>query len=149
MLLNLKTAEKQDQLHEEVTDYQTLPSSAITDRIWGEVALEDEERGAKFQWIQMDLVWGHLAGMIKPVSGRARFSLLSQVAKLVLTLPYSNADSERVFSIIRHDKQGREALQLEGTLTSLVAVLLARSDTSNNPGSNPKGCCEKIKVCNI
>ncbi len=76
-----------------------------------EAAVGDEERGAKFH--RMDLVWGHLAGMIQPVSGRARFSLLSQVAKLVLTLPHSNADSERVFSIIR---------QLEGTLTSLVAV---------------------------
>ena len=97
----------------------------------GEAAVEDEERGAKFH--RMDLVWGHLAVMIHPVSGRAKFSLLSQVAKLVLTLPHLNADSERVFSIIRHDKQGRESLQLEGTLTSLVAVQLGRPDTKQQP----------------
>ena len=48
-------------------------------------------------------------------------SLISRIAKLVLTIPQSNADAERVFSIIGKNKvKSKSDLALEGTLSSLT-----------------------------
>ena len=45
----------------------------------------------------MDVLWAYLGSMTDQVTGQPSFSLLANVAKLVLTLPNSNADEERVF----------------------------------------------------
>jgi len=53
---------------------------------------------------RMDILWSYLENFKDTVTGQPCFSLLTKVAKLVLTLPYSNADKERVFSLIRQNK---------------------------------------------
>jgi hypothetical protein len=67
------------------------------------------------------------------LTGHLRFERLARVAKLVLTLPHSNADEERGFSFIKMNKTPvRNALKLnETTLTwnSLLRTLLYSQGT--------------------
>ena len=66
------------------------------------------------------------------------FGRLSKVAKLVLVLPHSNADAERVFSVVGLNKtkrpgtvwplnktKTRNCLALEGTLSSILTIKMA------------------------
>ena len=68
---------------------------------------------------------GNMNGM-KNADGTARFPRLSKVAQLALILPHSNAEDERVFSLINENKTAfRPNLSLDRTLSSIVAVKLA------------------------
>ena len=70
--------------------------------------------------------WTHYGHIKDGVSGLPSFSLLSKVAKLVLTLPHSNADEEHVFSLIRQNKTDfRNSLALDGTLSSILTVKMS------------------------
>lgn len=56
----------------------------------------------------------------------SRFPRLSAIAKLVLILPHSNADAERVFSMVGLNKtKTRNALALDGTLSAIMTVKMA------------------------
>ena len=46
---------------------------------------------------RMDIVWHHLSSLKAP-DGNLRFNQLCKIAKLVLVLPHSNAQEERIFS---------------------------------------------------
>ena len=48
-------------------------------------------------------VWGAIGRLVK-CDGDLKFPILSKVAKAVLTIPHSNADSERIFSIDKKNK---------------------------------------------
>ena len=79
--------------------------------------------------LRMDVVWAHLSGMSSLATGEPRFPLLSTVARLVLVIPHSNADEERVSSLISKNKTYfRHSLALDGTLSSIVQVKLAAPD---------------------
>lgn len=62
-----------------------------------------------------------------------RFGRLSKVAKVVLTIPHSNAGEERVFSTIRKLSVKTGNLQLEGTLSALMSVKLNLPETKSEP----------------
>ena len=52
-----------------------------------------------------------------------RFKFLPTVAEVVLVLRHSNADLERLFSIVRKNKTGAIlSLKLDGTLSSILAM---------------------------
>ena len=51
------------------------------------------------KYYRMDVIWSFL-GKMKRADGLCRFAKLAGVVQLVLTLPHSNAQEERVFSII-------------------------------------------------
>lgn len=73
----------------------------------------------------MDIVWAHLS-MMKSPDGTVRFMKLANVACLVLVIPHSNAQEERVFSKVRKNKTAfRPNLHLDGTLSSILSVKLA------------------------
>ena len=58
-------------------------------------------------------------------SGDGWFPNLSKVAKLVLTIPHSNAEEERVLSLVRMNKPDYlSRLKLDGTLSSIMTVKL-------------------------
>jgi hypothetical protein len=55
-----------------------------------------------------------------------RFARLSRVAMLVLVIPHSNAEEERVFSMVRKNKTSfRPSLDPKGTLSSVLTIKLA------------------------
>ena len=57
-----------------------------------------------------------------------RFSRLCKVAKLVLVIPYSNAEEERVLSMVRKNKTAfRPSLDPKGTLSSILTIKLANT----------------------
>ena len=63
-------------------------------------------------------------GIVKcSITGQLRLKHSSRVAILVLTLPHSNDDEERVFSVIKQNKTDfRDSLDLDSTLTSLLTI---------------------------
>ena len=83
----------------------------------------------KTKVLRIDVVWSHLCGMSSLATGEPRFLLLSTVARLVLVITHSNADEERVSSLINKNKTYfRPSLALDGTLSSIVQVKLAAPD---------------------
>ena len=76
-----------------------------------------------------------LLGEIKlPGMNTARFVRLAKVAKVVLTIPHSNAGEKHVFSVIhkiRRDNRGKQ--ELEGTVSSLVTVKMHLPETKAHP----------------
>ena len=67
-----------------------------------------------------DILW-HGLEKLKDVNGKLMFGLLSKVAKLVLVLPHSNADKERVFILVRKNKTPfRANLSLDMTFPSIL-----------------------------
>ena len=59
---------------------------------------------------------------------------LSDVAKTILMLPHSNADEERVVSLIRKSKTAfQPSLQVNGTLASLLTIKMANKEPSFEP----------------
>ena len=74
-------------------------------------------------------MWSALAAAKDRATKLHKFGRLAKVARLVLTLPHSNADAERVFSAIGLNKTDiRNRLQLNGTLSSLMTIKMATSE---------------------
>ena len=87
-------------LTEEFVDYQLLREEDIPQTIWDKAKVEAfEEDGDTYY--RMDVLWHYT---LKSGDGRQRFKRLSKIAMLVLTIPHSNADEERVFSMVRKNK---------------------------------------------
>ena len=60
------------------------------------------------------------------VTGVSLFPRLATIAKIVLVLPHSNADAERVFSVVGLNKtKTRNSLALDGTLSSIMTIKMA------------------------
>ena len=68
----------------------------------------------------MDVIWAYLS-IIKNPDGTTRFSKLAKVARLVLTLPHSNAEEEKVFSMVTSFQPN---LKLDVTLQSILTIKL-------------------------
>ena len=76
-----------EQLKEQYEDFQLLGENAIT-------LVEDGESRP------IDHVWADILALKTPL-GVVRFLLMATVVAPVLSLPHSNADDERLFSILR------------------------------------------------
>lgn len=73
--------------------------------------------------VRMDVIWGFLSSLRTGDGCSYKFPHLSRIAKLVLTLPHSNAGEERVFSLVRLNKTPyQSSLSLDGTLSSILTV---------------------------
>ena len=94
-LLPFESAKDLEDLTQEVHDYATMEDEELPKAV---KALAREKEGSSR--LRPDIVWSHLQEMTTP-DGRKRFPILSKVALLVLTIPYSNAGEERVFSMIK------------------------------------------------
>ena len=82
----------------------------------------------KSHYHRMNLVWNELSKMKNP-DGTSQFCRLSKVAQLVLVIPHSNAQEERVFSLVTKNKTSfRPNLKLDGTLCSILQVKLANPE---------------------
>ena len=70
-----------------------------------------------------DVLW-HCISHIKLVeTSLNRLKCLPLIASIVLVIPHSNADQERLFSIVRKNKaDSRSSLKLDGTLSSILSM---------------------------
>ena len=64
---------------------------------------ERDKDSDKDSHYRMDAIW-HFLSTVKGGDGCLTFSTLSKVARLVLVIAHSNADEERVFSMVRKNK---------------------------------------------
>ncbi|XP_056003345.1 uncharacterized protein LOC125662754 isoform X2 [Ostrea edulis] len=107
---SLSQQEKQ-QLEDETSDYILTPLS--------DLPTFDADTTLNQFWNTM--------GNLKLPSGQKQFQLLHQLSKIVLTLPHSNADTERTFSMLKKiQTDSRESLA-DKTIHSLLSVKI------NNP----------------
>ena len=88
-------------LQEEFAMYQVLSNEDISKKVWDEVEIKlaseenDEKSSCNFR---MKVIWGYLSSS-KIRNGSHKFGRISNVAKTVLSLPYSNS-SEEIFFLL-------------------------------------------------
>ena len=109
-------------LHEEFVQYQLLNTTDIPEDIWKMAAVAEED-GSDSHY-RMDVIWNYLSTK-KHIDGRAMFGRLFKIAEVILIIPHSNADEERVFSMVRKNKTPfRSSLSLDNTLSGLLSIKL-------------------------
>ena len=112
------------QVQDEFLEYQFMERADIPERVWQSALVVDGETRNH----RMDVIWNHLK-TVRNTDGGFVFEKLAQVAILVLTLPHSNAEEERVFSLITKNKtKFRPNLKLNGTLSSILTIKLANTE---------------------
>lgn len=75
-----------------------------------------------------DVLWWQIVQMQQPETSVPRLRNLSKVARTVLVIPHSNAEEERLFSMIRKSKtDSHSSLNIDGTLSN---IKLANSETT-------------------
>jgi len=118
----------QELLCTQLTEFQTMQDALIPAYVWDEAKVHEKQDSSDevIEYHRMDILWSYLENVKDTITGQPCFSLLTNVAKLVLTLPHSNADEEQVFSLIRQNKTDfRSSLSLDGTLSSLLTIKMA------------------------
>lgn len=128
-MLPYESPKELDHLLEEFTDFQMLDESDIPNDVWDEAIVHQNE---EVSYHRMDTVWHHIATMRAP-DNRPHFARLCRIAKLTLVLPHSNAQEERVFSMVRKNKTAfRPSLDPKGTLSSILTIKLASTEPAHS-----------------
>ena len=118
-----------DALSEEFIAYQLLQDEDIPSHVWDKATVVADDDG--HEYYRMDILWHHIS-TLKSLDGRARFSRLSKLAMLVLVIPHSNAEEERIFSMVRKNKTAfRPSLDPKGTLSSILRIKLAHTEAAH------------------
>ena len=146
-LLPYTDLKSQELLFSRFAEFQTMQDSTIPAHTWNDAkVLEKLEGDEVAEYHRMDVLWAYLGSVKDVVTSHPQFSLLANVAKLVLTLSHSNADEERVFSLIRQNKTDfRSALSLDGTLASILTVKMASEEPcyKYEPSGEVSKCSKK------
>ena len=123
-LLPFQSPEEVDKLSEEFTEFQLLHDNDIPKQIWEKATVKVDSVNDK-SYQRMDVIWHYISTMKAP-DHTTRFLRLSKIAMLVLLIPHSNAQEERIFSMVRKNKTAfRPSLDPKGTLSSIMTVKLA------------------------
>ncbi len=117
----------QDALFDEFSDYQTFTDNNIGKAAWEEAKVieseSDEDGSPSVYHYRVDVLWWHIANLKLSGTNTPRFKYLFRVAEVVVILPHSNAEEERLFSIVRKNKtDSRSSLKLDGTLLSILTM---------------------------
>ena len=115
-LLPFGSSQELDCLLEEFLDFKLLQRDHIPSSVW-EMAAVTTHEDVQVTHHRMDIIWHHLSSLKSP-DGTVRFKRLCQIAKLVLVLPHSNAQEERVYSMEKKKNKTlfRPSLDPKGTL---------------------------------
>ena len=98
--LNLSSKDL-NELQEEFLACQLLNEREIPQTVWDDTYVVEKDDGKEVKrYYGMDVIWGYLSTM-KSAEGQLMFKRLFKAAKLILVLPHSNAEEERVFSMVR------------------------------------------------
>ena len=93
-------------------------------QIWDKATVRIDTDNDK-SYHRTDIIW-HYISSLKTPDHTTRFPSLSKIAMLVLLIPHSNAQEERIFSMVRKNKTAfRLNLDPKGTLSSILTVNLA------------------------
>ena len=116
----------EDKLHEEFIDYQLLSIDDFLKGAFEEAKVIDgnDDSEEVYQY-RMVTLWWYICHMEVSQTSIKRFKFLPKVAEIVLLIPHSNAELERLIfiSIVRKNKtDARSSLKLDGTLSSILAM---------------------------
>ncbi|XP_039653059.1 uncharacterized protein LOC120557088 [Perca fluviatilis] len=130
-LLPFHQPEEQDKVSEEFLEYQLMDIPMPQDPTT----------------FNVEEFWGSMSSIKSKVTSLSQFGRLSKIAALVLVLPHSNADAERVFSMVGLNKtKTRNSLALDGTLSSIMTVKMAGLEPQCF--KSPQPLCEAgLKTC--
>lgn len=93
----MKVVKTQESFFEEFIDSQKMPKTEIPQFVWTEARVQEPSDDEDINYCRMDIIWAYLGYMRDSLTGHLRFERLAKrVAKLVLTLPHSNARREGV-----------------------------------------------------
>ena len=92
----------------------------IPESVWDSAVVDDGE-ACHFR---TNPIWNHIIN-IRSSDGTLQFGRLSKVALLVLIIPHSSAEEERVFSLITKKACFRPSLKLDWYSASIITVKLA------------------------
>ena len=125
LLLYASDVSELTKLEDEFLQFQMLTNSAIPGHVWETAVVYDDSETKHYR---MDILWAYLKTLKTP-DGAFSFKRLASVALLILTLPHSNAEEERIFSMVTKNKtKFRPSLKLDGTLSSILTIKLAKSE---------------------
>ena len=124
-----------DALESEVLDYSLTPMA--------ELPSVPREEGKLTKSAEICEYWQKV-GMLKTLEGTDRFPHLVRLAKCILALPHSNADTERVFSITRKILTDYRSELDQSTLCALVACKM-NSDEKCFELNTPKNVLDVAK----
>ncbi len=83
----------------------------------------DEDGSPPVYHYRVDVLWWHIANLKLSGTNTPGFKYLFRVAEIVVILPHSNAEEERLFSIVRKNKTDfRSSLKLHGTFSSILTM---------------------------
>ncbi|MGH0135235.1 UNVERIFIED_CONTAM: hypothetical protein FKN15_061761 [Acipenser sinensis] len=122
-----------DKLYEEYLDYQSMRKDVPED-VWkeAEMKVEPQDGSTSAVYHQMDVLWAFLSTVKFPGSAVFRFPCLSQIACLVLVVPHSNADEERLFSqVCKNKTEFRPNLDIDRSLSSIITVKVNNKEPCN------------------
>ena len=109
---------------EEFNKYQLLRDSDIPDHVMESCKTD---RGD----LKLDSLWSFIGEMEDHTEKALFFPRLWKVVGLILTIPHSNAEEERDFSVARKNKASfRPRLGPEETIASILTVKLAMESKS-------------------
>ena len=127
--LGWNSPEQMDNLSEEFVEFQLLNDNDIPKETWDKATVSVDEDEKCYH--RMDFLWQYISTMKTPDHTRC-FLMLSKVAMLVLVIPHSNAEEERVFSMVRKNKTAfRPSLDPKGTLSSILTIKLGQDKPSH------------------
>ena len=114
--------EQMDNLSEDFVEFQLLNDNDIPKETWDKATVSVDEDEKCYH--RMDFLRQYISTMKTP-DHTPRFLMLSKVAMLVLVIPHSNAEKERVFSMVRKTTF-RPSLDPKGTLSSILTIKLGQ-----------------------
>ena len=100
------SSQSMDQLKDEFISYQLLDNSDRPAHVWSKAAIyvkDTPSASRKTGLYSMDILWAYLS-TITNIDGSPKFTILADVAQLVVTIPHSNAAEDCVFSLVRKNK---------------------------------------------
>ena len=107
-----------EKLNEQFICYQLLVTEDIFQAVSETCGLQNED-----DVHHIDDLWLYPATLKTPGSNDKDFDLLAKVTRCIMTIPHSNADEERIFSMINKNKTpSRSSLQDDDMLSSLFII---------------------------
>lgn len=127
-LLPFESPQQQDLLMEEFVEFQLLSDEDIPEDVWKKATVVEKDEKT---YHRMDVLWHHISTMRGPDKA-LRFTGLSKIGLLVMTIPHSNAEEERIFSMVKKNKTAfRPNLDPQGTLSSILTIKTARTSPAH------------------
>ena len=120
---------------------QLLQEEEMPKEIWDKILVHaDDDK----HYHRIDMIWSFLSDKKLP-DGSPCFKRLSSISKLILVLSHSNAEEERLFSIVRKNKTAfRPTLDPKGTLSSILIIKFAGKEPAHQ-FEPPKELLKKAK----